>query len=298
MLDDILLFVSLVESGNFKKTAELMSIQTSTVSKHIANLERKLGKTLLIRDTRNITITEYGEFIYDRFKHLPLYITDTLNTNSISQINFQSHEGVLNVCLGSAISYEFITPQLDHFIQLYPKVKLNINFSTNFTQFHSKDTDIMLSPTYIKGKNLENRFLRTEYGKLFCSNKYADKYGIPLTVEDLNSHRIIGALDINNQVIDYVTMNNINTKEIYMLNLKSSSIKVNNPLHIKKIGVNADYIFGSWESLCCSDLKNGTIIAILPEWIAYKIDFYLVSRKRTTLIEQLFIDFISNCMRK
>ena len=297
MLDDIALFVCLVEAGNFKKVAKIMSIQTSTVSKHIAELEYKLGKLLLVRDTRNIDVTEYGKFIYDRFKHLPTYLTDTIKHSSAKELR-QNQEGELNICLGVAISYGLITPRLDEFVQKYPKIKLNINLSPNFTQWPSDDTNIVLAPTYIKGKNLENRFIRTEYARFFCSNAYAVKYGIPLTINDLSNHRIIGIMDVDNSPIDYLNVENINTKEIHLLNLKDVPIKMNNSIHMLQLGLNADYIFGSAESLCSKYLENGSIIPVLPEWVIYKLDFHLVTRKQVTEIEQIFIDFIYHCVGK
>ena len=88
MLDDLLLFVMLVENNySFSKVSELAQIQQSTVSKRITKLESKLNRRLLIRDTRNSTITSYGLFIYEKYRHLnsPLYNIfdqDIANDNS------------------------------------------------------------------------------------------------------------------------------------------------------------------------------------------------------------------------
>ncbi len=248
---------------------------------------------------RFYTFEGLGQNTHDRFKHLPAYLSDTIKHNLNSDHdNHLNPEGVLNLCLGTAISYGLITSKLDEFVQRYPKIKLNVKFSTNIVQWPADDVNIVLAAAYIKGKNLENRFIRTEYYRLFCSSNYAVKYGIPLKVGDLNNHRILGVLDMEGQPMDYVKIHNIKTKEIYVLDIKSSSIKTNNLLHMRQIGLNSDYIFSCIDALCAKDLENGSVIPILPEWVAFKIDFYLVSHKQVTEIEQLFIDFIYHCMGK
>ena len=46
---------------NFSKVAETMFLSQSSVSKYISALEGELGKKLLIRDTKSVTLTEFGE---------------------------------------------------------------------------------------------------------------------------------------------------------------------------------------------------------------------------------------------
>lgn len=83
MLDDIVLFINLVETQSFTKVAEKLRLQPSTISKRISLLEQKLGDVLLKRDTRNISVTEYGKFIYDKFNHLSDYVNDVMNTKNL-----------------------------------------------------------------------------------------------------------------------------------------------------------------------------------------------------------------------
>lgn len=300
MLDNIMIFIQVVEAGSLGKAAKILNIQTSTVSKRLAELEFRLNKLLFIRDTRNINITEYGQFIYDRFRHLSVYLSDTLNRmdSNFNRLNKYDEEGELNLSMGAAISYELVCPCLDDFIKQYPKVKLNINFSINIIQWPSFDTNIVLAAKSINDNNLENRFLRTEYLKLYCSIDYALKYGIPLEPEELVNHKILGPLDIDNKALDYILLKNLKTNKEFLFSMADSPIRTNNALHMKKIGLHSDYIFGSWDSLCVDDLNNGRLIAVLPEWGAYKIDFYLTSRKKVSRLEQTFIDFIYNCMSK
>lgn len=295
MLDDIMLFVHLVECGSFKKTAELMGIQQSTISKHISSLENKLGKKLLIRDTRNMCITGDGTFIYDRFKHFNDYIASTIHSLSNKPIPNNLH-GSLTISLASALSYELVCPHIDRFNKYYPEIKINLIFQANEINWNKNNLDLALTIHQIKGNNLNNRFMRTETARLYCRPEYVTKYSLPQTVTDLTNHRIIGMIDANNESEDFVKMVNCKNKQEHILDISHMKLKVNNVLHMKKIGMNADYIFGCWDSLCINEVNNGSLIPILPDWETYRLNFYLVSRKNITAPEQKFIDFIYGCM--
>lgn len=299
MLDDIMIFIKVVEENSLGKAAQSLNIQVSTVSKHLANLENELKKQLFLRDTRNLKITEYGQFLYDRFKHLPSYLSDTINTISLNNsLNYDinTSPGELNISLGSAISYELISPFLDKFTQLNPMVKLNVHHIANISKWPNDNTNIVLASQYLEDKNLDNRFLRSEYIKLYCRSEYAIKYGIPLEPIDLLNHKFLGGLDINGKPLNYLILKNIKNNKEVMLDASISQIRLNNQLHVKKIGSNSDFIFGSLDSLCAKEVQSGAFIQVLPEWIIFKLDYYLVTKKSINKNEQLFLDFIYHCM--
>ena len=65
-LNDILVFVQVVESGSFTAAGRLLSLPTTTVSRRISRLEERLGSNLLHRTTRRLSLTDSGRIFYDR----------------------------------------------------------------------------------------------------------------------------------------------------------------------------------------------------------------------------------------
>jgi DNA-binding transcriptional LysR family regulator len=57
-LEDMHIFLRVVETGGITKAAEQMNIAKSAVSKRLASLEHKLGIKLINRTTRMASITE------------------------------------------------------------------------------------------------------------------------------------------------------------------------------------------------------------------------------------------------
>ncbi len=54
-------FILLTDLKNFTKAADQLFIAQSTVTNRIAQLEKELGKKLLFRNKKNISLTEEGK---------------------------------------------------------------------------------------------------------------------------------------------------------------------------------------------------------------------------------------------
>ncbi len=67
-LDDLLLFVTLVEQGSFTLAAKKLQIAKSKLSRRLVQLENKLGCELLLRTTRKQQLTENGRLLFCRCK--------------------------------------------------------------------------------------------------------------------------------------------------------------------------------------------------------------------------------------
>lgn len=292
MLDDISLFIKLYEEKSFKKCAELLKTSPSTISKHIAELEYKLGKRLITRTTKTFEPTPYGTYIYNNLRNIPVFTESVLSSYSAKRKN--NNKGVLNVALGTAISYELISPYIDEFIELNPNVKLNIKFISNISSWPSEETSVVLGALGINHPMLDCRFISTEKARLYCSRNYALKYGLPEQPHQLINHRIIGML--HDTILDeYIVIHNSKNHSTFILDLSNVNLRTNNLLHMKKIGMTSNYIFGSNDSLVSQDLQNGIIIPVLPDWHVLEMDFYLTTKKNINSLEESFIKFIYNC---
>ncbi|TXI93056.1 MAG: LysR family transcriptional regulator [Neisseriales bacterium] len=296
MLDDIILFLDLYNSRNFSVTASALKMEASTLSRHIKNLEEKLGKQLIIRTSKTFEVTDFGNYIYNQFKHLPDFIDYTLaRYNNIIQMD--EIQGSVNLACGEEIAEKVITPRLPEFFAKYPNISLNISCVNNITKWPSEPIDIVLSPVYIKGNNLINRFVRTEYVQLFSSSDYAIKYGIPQKIEELKNHKIIGMVDDKLQPVDFVTIYNLNSKKEHLIDLRHNFLNINSSIQQYRIGNSLDYIFCTYKSIISSELKSGSVIPILPEWSFYDLNYHIVTNKKTSKEEDIVIDFLYQCLR-
>jgi len=70
-LTSIRVFVRVVESGSFAKTADQLDMSRAMVTTHVAEIERKLGVRLINRTTRRLSVTEDGRAYYERCVRIP-----------------------------------------------------------------------------------------------------------------------------------------------------------------------------------------------------------------------------------
>ena len=64
-LNDILIFMAVVDRGSFVAGGEAMGLTRSAAGKAVSRLEDRLGARLLNRTTRALSLTDEGRTLYD-----------------------------------------------------------------------------------------------------------------------------------------------------------------------------------------------------------------------------------------
>ena len=77
-LEDMAMFVRIVEAGSITKAAEQLNIAKSAVSRRLKDLETRLGSQLISRTTRQSNLTQAGEQYYQKVNNI-LSEVDALN---------------------------------------------------------------------------------------------------------------------------------------------------------------------------------------------------------------------------
>jgi DNA-binding transcriptional LysR family regulator len=75
--DQLQQFLMVAKLNSFTRAAEALYVSHSTISRNVSLLEQSLGVTLIIRDTRSVTLTHAGQLLYERGTKLMQY-RDTL----------------------------------------------------------------------------------------------------------------------------------------------------------------------------------------------------------------------------
>ena len=121
--NDLNLFIKLSETQNFTKTATQNHMSPSTLSRQIQRLEDELGKTLFIRDNRQVKLTEHGE------NFLQFAKTEWQNWQQFKQqLKDESDElcGEIKLFCSVTASYSHLPQVLKEFRQRYAKVEIQL----------------------------------------------------------------------------------------------------------------------------------------------------------------------------
>jgi len=98
LLSYMQLFVEVARTKSFRRAADALDMPNSTLSRHIAELEKKIGLRLLNRSTRKVELTEAGEVYFKRCQ-------------SIVEEARIAHESLLDVAERPPARYGFRCPR-------------------------------------------------------------------------------------------------------------------------------------------------------------------------------------------
>ena len=124
-LEDMHVFVRIVEAGSISLAANQLNLAKSAVSKRLSDLEKRLGTKLINRTTRTSSISEAGNQYYQRVKLL-LGEVDSLN-GEITQKN-QVLSGVLKLAVPLSFGISHLTPAIELFMRLHPQLNIEMDF--------------------------------------------------------------------------------------------------------------------------------------------------------------------------
>lgn len=114
-------FVAVAESRGFTAAGELIGLTQSGISVRIRNLEEKLGRRLLDRTSRSVTLTEAGELFLGYARRMI-----DLNDEAVGRIRGTSAEGRLRLGIADYAIPRLLPNALGRFARLQPGVKMEL----------------------------------------------------------------------------------------------------------------------------------------------------------------------------
>ncbi|MDI7047129.1 LysR family transcriptional regulator, partial [Escherichia coli] len=69
-LQSMRVFVKVADLGSFARAASAMDISNAIATRHVADLEGRLGTRLLNRTTRSLSLTESGQVYLERARQI------------------------------------------------------------------------------------------------------------------------------------------------------------------------------------------------------------------------------------
>lgn len=153
-LKQITTFLQVVDSGSFTKAADILGMSRSMVSIDIKQLEIRLNVSLLIRNTRNIALTEAGKHFYDDFKRIQLEIEEAFERSQNLATNVT---GLLRFSSTNEFGQRYILPLLPEFCRLYPKLRLQYSFNSSLDDLVTEKLDLAIRLGNLKSSSLKIR---------------------------------------------------------------------------------------------------------------------------------------------
>jgi DNA-binding transcriptional LysR family regulator len=112
-----------VRAGSIRKASEALGVAPSSVSRHIALLEREMGTSLFDRRAEGVRLTHAGQLVAD-YARAVLMDYDTLRTD-LNDIR-GSQRRLLKVAMVESVAPHGPIDAITRFMQRYPAVSFNV----------------------------------------------------------------------------------------------------------------------------------------------------------------------------
>lgn len=282
-------FVHVVERGGFTAAARHVGAPLSTVSRRIAELERRLGVRLLERSTRAVRLTELGGSFYEYCRR---GLEEFDSANLMIQNRQQEISGLLRVTVPPNLAQLTFVPLVIAFQKRHPNARIALTSTERYVDLLREDIDVAFRIGPHSDSSLTVRTLATYAIHLVASDAYVAGAPPVRTPADLSSHRaIVFGTDCTPQTWSLAPIDR-------PTELAATSVTVTPFLALNDFsGILSATLAGVGISrvpsiLCGEDLASGKLVRVLPRWSpgSDSISAITPGRRNISRLQRLFLD--------
>jgi DNA-binding transcriptional LysR family regulator len=183
-------FVAVAEVLNFTRAAEKLGVSSSALSQMVRGLEERVGVRLMHRNTRNVSLTEAGDRLFQRVRPAVQELAAAIGQASELR---ERPAGLLRIhCFRTAADL-FLRPLLRSFHDTYPEIVLDITLDDEVVDVVASGYDAAIRI----GEVIEQDMVAVKLGPdlrqiAVASPDYLSRRGAPQHPRDLVSHQCVG----------------------------------------------------------------------------------------------------------
>lgn len=187
-IENLRLFVAVVESGGFNRAAKRLGISKSIVSRRIAQMEADLGARLLSRTTRGISPTDAGMEFKQRAERI---LADYEEAREAVAVRAGDVVGLLRVSVPLVFGVRHVAPVLAGLAARHPRLELDVCFSDRLVDIIGERFDAAVRIGLLEDSALVARQLAPTRAVVVASPDYLARHGTPAVPADLTRHNCL-----------------------------------------------------------------------------------------------------------
>lgn len=293
---DLGFFVALANAGSLSAAARDQGISTAAVSRHLAQMEARLGLTLLTRTTRRMNLTPEGEIYFEHARKI-LSEMDELSDRLLG--NAAAPQGLLRVNATLGFGRSHIAPILSRFCARYPQIDLQLQLSVHPPAGADDLYDVCFRFGNPPDSRTIARFIAPNRRLLVAAPHYLKTHGTPVTPQDLKRHNCIGIRqgDEAYGLWRFSREQGAGRKK----REEAISVKVRGNLTTNDGGIAVNWALDGHGILLRAEwdiqkyLQSGQLVQVLAAYQSPAADIYAVyaERHRTSLRVKALVDFVA-----
>jgi DNA-binding transcriptional LysR family regulator len=184
-LNNVEVFVRVVELQGFTAAARQLGLPKSTVSRRVAVLEEALGVRLLQRTTRKLSLTDAGLTFYDHASRG----LGALSLGAAAAAELQgAPRGTLRITAPVDLGGNFVAELVARFVRSHPDIRVEVELSSRLVDLVAEGFDLAIRAGRMRDSTLVSRRLGEIAAVLSASPAYLRRRPAPTTVPQLAEH--------------------------------------------------------------------------------------------------------------
>lgn len=275
-----------VRAGSFVSAAEGLGMSKAAVSRHVGELESRLGVRLLQRTTRRLSLTEEGQVFQARCVEILASVGEAEDEIS-SQTGTVS--GQLRISAPTTFGIRHLAPLWAAFRERHPKVTLDITLADRVVDLVEEGYDLAVRIGRLASSSLVSRKLAATRMVLCASPNYLASRGTPRHPHELAEHSVL-AYSYWSDKDEWRFTGSAGPVAVHTQpRLTTNSGDTCRAAALMHQGVILQPSF-----LVDEDLAAGTLVELMPEFKSVELGIYAVypTRKHVPAKVRALIDFL------
>lgn len=289
---DLGFFSALASAGSLSAAARELGITTPAVSKHLAQMESRVGVALVNRTTRRMSMTPEGDLYLEHARRILSEIDDM---EALLGVSREVPKGLLRVNATLGFGRSHVAPLISRFARKHPQVAVQLQLSVNPPALTEDSFDVCIRFGVPPDARVIARRIAPNRRLLCAAPAYLAKHGTPKVPNDLVRHNCIGIRQgeeaygvwrLTSGRGKHVKTEAIKTRGNLATN--DGEIAVNWALEGHGILMRAEWDIERY-------LRNGRLLQVLPQYHTPDADIHAVYPQRHHMAARVraFVDFMA-----
>jgi DNA-binding transcriptional LysR family regulator len=173
---EMCVFAGVADAGSFVGAADALGMSKAAVSRHVSDLEQRLGVRLMQRTTRKLSLTPEGEVFLSRCRDILASIEASeaeLSTRTASA------SGLLKVSVPVSFATRHLAPLWSDFLAAHPRLTLDVHLADRVVDLVDEGFDLAVRIARLPDSSLVSRKLASTRLVLCAAPSYLRRRGTP-----------------------------------------------------------------------------------------------------------------------
>jgi DNA-binding transcriptional LysR family regulator len=188
--NDLRHFLAVARQGSTIAAAKSLRLSQSTVHRRLAELEKRIGRHLVVRHATGYRLTELGAELRPLVEQVEKAIGAIERYLAVADA---TPTGAVRVTCSESIGYRLVQSQLlEAFHDRHPGMRVELLMSDHFLDIGKGEADIAIRAGIPNEETLVGRKIADVPWALYGSRAYLERSGRIARIEEIAAHAVIG----------------------------------------------------------------------------------------------------------